>query len=543
MSSKRFHIALTVIVLLAACAPLFTINCIGGDDLIYHLLRIEALKEGILAGRPFLRINMLFFGGAGYASSMFYPDLFLYFPALLRAIGTQINLSFHLFVALCIILGFASSYFCAKYVSGSSYAALATAVIFTLYQYHIDDIYTRSAVGEYTAVIFVPFVIAGLYDLLHAKYEKPYLLFIGMTGVLLCHTITAIICVVICLIFVIAGYRQFAGEKSLILKLILTAAAVLGVTAFYWIPVLEIMMQGVLNSDHFFDMEYESVRLWEMLFNKTCRMGAAVFLLLLIRLVIKKKDRFADTCAVCGIVLSLISTSLIPWGRLQDVLGFMQFPWRVYVITGPLLAFAEGIYIRDLAEEISSSDGTVKDRITRLLVIIVSGVMLISLTCNLQRNEKEYYSYSDDYFSYKPYTAEVIGGEWLPVAASDREALIAGSDVARSDDGSEYSVERYKNELSVSGIPAGAEYIDVPFVYYKGYAAMDRNTGERLAVSGEGNNGLVRVYTKGRENIRVWYAGTAAQLAGSVISILSLAGIVAYVLIKKRRAMSQDKNG
>ena len=162
MSSKRFHIALTVIVLLAACAPLFTINCIGGDDLIYHLLRIEALKEGILAGRPFLRINMLFFGGAGYASSMFYPDLFLYFPALLRAIGTQINLSFHLFVALCIILGFASSYFCAKYVSGSSYAALATAVIFTLYQYHIDDIYTRSAVGEYTAVIFVPFVIADL---------------------------------------------------------------------------------------------------------------------------------------------------------------------------------------------------------------------------------------------------------------------------------------------------------------------------------------------------------------------------------------------
>ena len=71
---------LAVIVLLAACAPLFTINCIGGDDIIYHLLRIEALKEGILAGRPFLRINMLFFGGAGYASSMFYPDLLLYFP-------------------------------------------------------------------------------------------------------------------------------------------------------------------------------------------------------------------------------------------------------------------------------------------------------------------------------------------------------------------------------------------------------------------------------------------------------------------------------
>ena len=85
--------------------PLFTVNCIGGHDIAYHLLRIEALKTGILQGRPFLRINMLFFGGMGYASSLFYPDFLLYFPAVLRVLGVGINLSYHLFVALCIILG------------------------------------------------------------------------------------------------------------------------------------------------------------------------------------------------------------------------------------------------------------------------------------------------------------------------------------------------------------------------------------------------------------------------------------------------------
>ena len=533
---------LAVIVLLAACAPLFTINCIGGDDIIYHLLRIEALKEGILAGRPFLRINMLFFGGAGYASSMFYPDLLLYFPALLRAIGTQINLSFHLFVAMCIILGFASSYYCAKYVSGSDYAALATAVIFTLYQYHIDDIYTRSAVGEYTAVIFVPFVIAGLYDLLYAKYERPWMLFAGMTGVLLCHTITAVICVVLCLAFFLTGAGRLIKDRTLMLKLILTALAVLAVTAFYWIPVLEIMLQGVLSTDHFFDMEYESVKLWEMLFNKTCRMGAAVFLLLLIRPALKKKDRFADTCALSGIVLAAVSTSLLPWGRLQDLLGFMQFPWRVYVVTGPLLAFAEGCYIRDLAAELSGTDEERKETVMRLIVIVTTAIMLLSLTCNLQRNEKKYYSYSDDYFRYKPYTAEVIGGEWLPVAAADRDALTAGSDIARAEDGSEYNVERNKNELSVSGISSGAGYVDVPFVYYKGYAAED-SSGKRLAVSGEGDNGLTRVYTQGAESIRVWYAGTAAQHAGDAVSVLSVMLIAVWALIRRRKDIPPDKNG
>ena len=37
-------------------------------------------------GAPFLRVNMLFFGGEGYASSMFYPDFLLYIPAVLHSI-------------------------------------------------------------------------------------------------------------------------------------------------------------------------------------------------------------------------------------------------------------------------------------------------------------------------------------------------------------------------------------------------------------------------------------------------------------------------
>ena len=136
----------------------------------------------------------------------------------------------------------------------------------------------------------------------------------------------------------------------------------------------------------------------------------------------------------------------------------------------------------------------------------------------------------------------MIGGEWLPVAAADRDALTAGSDTARAADGSEYNVERNKNELSVSGISSGTEYVDVPFVYYKGYAAED-SSGKRLTVSGEGDNGLTRVYTKGAESIRVWYAGTAAQHAGDAVSALSVILIAAWVLMRRRKDTPPDKNG
>ena len=99
-----------LITVIVACNPLISRYCIQGHDIDYHLLRIEALKEGILRGHPFAKVNLLFFGGAGYASSMFYSDLILYIPALLRVIGVSIGASYHIFVALCVILCYLTSY-------------------------------------------------------------------------------------------------------------------------------------------------------------------------------------------------------------------------------------------------------------------------------------------------------------------------------------------------------------------------------------------------------------------------------------------------
>ncbi|HAL32264.1 MAG TPA: hypothetical protein DCP46_04815, partial [Lachnospiraceae bacterium] len=62
-------------------------------------------------------------------------------------------------------------------------------------------------------------------------------------------------------------------------------------------------------------------------------------------------------------------------------------------------------------------------------------------------------------------------------------------------------------------------------------------------VSGEGDNGLTRVYTQGAESIRVWYAGTAAQHAGDAVSVLSVMLIAVWTLIRRRKDIPPDKNG
>ena len=125
-----------LITMLIACAPLISKYCINGHDIEYHLLRIESLKEGIKIGKPFLRVNTLFFGNAGYASSMFYPDILLYIPAVMRLLGLSINSSYHIYVAVCIILCYLSSYFCIK-INGGFYPPLPSDFILWIFIHNI----------------------------------------------------------------------------------------------------------------------------------------------------------------------------------------------------------------------------------------------------------------------------------------------------------------------------------------------------------------------------------------------------------------------
>ncbi len=550
IKKQRVMLLIPAIAFLTAILPLFTVNCIGGHDIEYHLLRIEALKEGILAGLPFLRVNLLFFGGEGYASSLFYPDTFLYFPALLRAFGIGINASFHIFIALCVLLCLISSFLAAWYCTESMSGAVIIPVIITLCQYHIDDIYTRAAVGEVTAFIFVPLVIAGLYDLLAKDLKRPWILGLGMAGVVLSHTLTTVFCIILSafvfVIYLVIGER--GRRKQGTFRLFLTAAAVLALTAFYWLPVLEQMGSNVFRyKTASFDVWFERLLFKDVFLNRSPGMGLAPFLLLLPGLFspaektgeCSVRRRFALVCFAAGILFTLCSTGAFPWKRFSDSLMFVQFPWRVFIVASPLLAFAAGIFSEGFCERLSGAVSDTEERKKReqiaaftgeALAILVLAVMVVSAIGNYARNEEEYYSYSNDYFDYPRYTESVIGGEWLPESADDRHALTDDASLAYTDAGERLPVSRYKNtcSLTLSGKEA---YVDVPFVWYLGYRAVDE-TGKLLSSDGSGENGRMRVYPEGAVSVLVTYEGTKIQHYADMLSLIVLLGmIVASVVI------------
>ena len=121
--------------------------------------------------------------------------------------------------------------------------------------------------------------------------------------------------------------------------------------------------------------------------------------------------------------------------------------------------------------------------------------------------------------------------------------MTEAADTAVTDQGKEAAVRRYKNELYVDAVPEDTEYIDVPFIYYKGYAAEKANDRTGLSVTGEGHNGRVRVYTAGTGKIHVYYKGTMLQHVGDIVSAGALVCIILYFLIPAIRKRKGSETG
>lgn len=552
---NRIFLVSFLVVMFVACSKLFSRYCINGHDLEYHLLRIEALKEGIQMGRPFLKVNVLFFGGAGYASSMFYPDFLLYIPALLRVIGVSINSSFHIFVFICILLCYISTYYSVKGISKNKYAGIIAASIITLCNYHLEDIFVRSAVGEYTAFIFIPLIIYGIYNTVYEEMSKPQILGIGFLGVLLCHTLSFAICAFITVVVFVINIKKFIRNPKIIVKLVCTAILSASLACAYWLPMLEQFLKDsfYVNKDQWVDMSLGAMQLSNGFSYIFPSLGFAVVLFCIPVFLIKGSEKsdsikYSEILVLGSFLLILISSDLFPWKRLGKYLSMVQFPWRFYLVVSVCLSMAAGVILTKIASSVrltkfvvftDKSDGKniTESLFGRLVLFIAILTMSITAFNSLKINDTGYYDYSNDYYSYVPFTANVIAGEWLPQRVESIELLLEQSEHVISNEGNDVPFERSKNEVVVY-TDREYEYVDVPLVYYNGYSAKGAD-GNNLECDGNGTNGLTRVYLNGYNGqVTISYKGTNIQRIARIVTVISAVFLIVLFVLNRRRYKS-----
>ena len=199
-------------VALLASTPMMQTYLYNGDDLCYHLARLEGLKDGILDGQ--IPVNILPEGlqGNGYLNAM-YPYLFLYIGAFLRILRVSLGLSYKVLIFLANLGSAVCAYAAMRSMCRSRRSVILAVVLYTLMPYRFTNIFSRGDLGETFALVFWPLVIAGLYHIVIGDQKRWYYLTIGLGGILQSHILSAAFASVFCVITALIYCVRIVREK------------------------------------------------------------------------------------------------------------------------------------------------------------------------------------------------------------------------------------------------------------------------------------------------------------------------------------------
>lgn len=194
---SRIIIPVLVIVAFLLGLPLYQPGIVGGIDLPFHMNRIEGIYEGLKEGQFPVRIQPGWLNGYGYAVSVFYGDILLYFPAVLRLVGFSLQDAMKAYLIAVTFLTVFAAYFSFRKCLRCNAAAFTASVLYAGAGDRLIRFYGSSQIGAVSAMIFYPVVFAGLYLLFtrekQNRADRTWLwLLAGFSGLLMTHLLSCI---------------------------------------------------------------------------------------------------------------------------------------------------------------------------------------------------------------------------------------------------------------------------------------------------------------------------------------------------------------
>ena len=582
-SGKKGTVVRTLLIITAvfiACWPLHIHQLIAADDLTFHLERIEGICEALLSGQFPVRIFPTYFDGAGYAVSVFYGDILLYFPAFLRIMGFPLQTALKTYVIFVNLATAGVSWFVFSKILSDKWAAMLSTFVYTLSLYRLGDIFIRSAVGEYTAMIFIPLALGGFYllfsqsgeqsgqDYAHSLRSCRNMIAIGMTGLLTSHCILSVLTAFFLFLWLLF-YIKKLFRKEILKCLASSVALTVGLSAFFLIPFADYMLSGhYLINTKIADQKSLIQKcgitfkgLWNLTFQDTdmktfglifCLLFVCFFIFLIVRfLPVKQKSclhagsRYDLAVLLVMSALSIwMSTVFFPWDLLSRHFSFfsvlantMQFPFRFASIAVFLCALEAGICARLL------DSGSFRLQLGKVFyIVLVTCVLAVTSFWSLQQftmNAITVKIYDRAglglYIGYGTYQGyNIYDGAYLPVNTAIRQ--FQGMECTAVSKGSLDigSFARKGMSLTVSCVNKtnSAQKLSVPLLYYKGYQAVSVSSHQKMPVL-EGNNSVVTVQVPAgfHDSITVSFAEPWYWRAAELISLICL--LLFYFFHKK----------
>ncbi len=577
-SSRRVILALAAIFGIT-CYPLYMDSLPVGHDIPFHLLRIEGLAEGLRDHIFPVKIHPVWAKDYGYAVGVMYGNAFLYFPALLRLFGYSVQSACKLYAAAVNLGTVVISYFAFKRMFQSRKTGLLGCLIYSLSIYRLIDLYTRAAVGEYTAMMFFPLVLCGFYLIYTEASKENWLKYsiltsLGLTGLIQSHVLScemaAFVILPVCLLLIRRVCRRYT-----FLSLASSAALSVLLNLGFLVPFLDYYNTNLYitseqwtgsNVDRFQEMGLFPNQIFALFGHGTgtslaaasgasyeCTMPVGIFflfgLLLFSYLLLchhrecraQKGFTAACICTAFSCILLYMSTCYFPWNALlargglaEAVIRSLQFPWRLLAPAIALLTFSCCFAARAFWRICGKQAA---------LPVLLSGLTLMAAGCGWFLYD---YTFSGD--PYRVYDTNDLDSmclyscEYLPTGTTlenFEDNLTAPSEGVTLAD---YQKDGTTISCHVDSATEG--FIDFPLTCYKYYACRDTATGEDLEFSPGYNNRIRVSFPAGYSgNIRISFQEPLHWRLSELLSLLTLLGLCCCPLYRRHRESRSAQPG
>ena len=499
-TERRKYLLAMIGIIFAASIPVFY-SGLDGHDLMFHLNRIEGIARELRYGNFPVRIQSSWMAEYGYPVSIYYGDVLLYVPAMFRMFGFSIDEAYKMFVLSMNIAGAIIAEQSFKRIFLKRSTSLLLTLVYMTASYRLVDVYVRTAVGEYCALIFLPLLALAAYNIycpnknvtFKQNFANATILALGMSGIITAHVLSAEMAAFVLLLVCIVYFKKTLTLQTIrtyvmaIAETLLLCAGFLVPFVDYYLNVSVEITAGVnqdaartiqekgANIGDFFAFFSDPFGDWyTALFNP----GIVLMLALVSGIAlwsVRKATKDIKSLSVLAMITLFMATNVFPWNSLShdfmlfDLLAEVQFPWRYVGMAIILLTILLGMILErtEIEQYLKISKST---------IIGVCGVICVLMTFvftgyygdNLERNV--YYDTANlD-------TWDIMGEEYKRVGASTHEfrGEILG-------EGIEYieTVARKGCEMDVlCKIGKSGGTVTLPILNYKGYVVLDKNGNE-----------------------------------------------------------------
>lgn len=537
-----WNFALLTVVALVATIPILNDFQSSAHDLLFHYSRINGITDwlhNLSFDYSTMRISMAEHSGYGYITPIMYPQLFLYIPALLRLAGCSMLLSYKILIFLANCAAAYLACFSYTRIFRSRQIGLLSAALYVLNLYRLASIYTRGALGEFLAMVFLPLLFYGMYEVFYGDHKRWQYAFLGFSGIIQSHIITVLIAATCCCLTLIFALRELYHNRKRLLSLLLAATATLFANLWFIVPFLQYMGLGLSANQPSSRLHYTGVYLSQMfatfvsngttLFETGATAGEmplSVGTIVLIGMILFVSYAFVSRkfsrelrqkgiyCLAAGIMALFASSVYFPWNPiLATSLGerfSIQFLCRLLPIASLFLSPVTAIGMRHAIYAVTGR------RNRFCLLILVS----VTIFCSFYSID----SCLDQEGISKEFCEVMDAGDDMYLLREVTPSSISYDGLLHGSEGMEIQVHNYRKgyaclEADLTILNTGAEtFLDLPFFYYPHYRVTDQN-GHELPVS-ISPEGLLRITPS--NTLTHIQAAFQEPLAWKICSIVSL---------------------